>query len=86
MRAARRRGVLGVASYETGPSSRVRSRAPSVRHLLRDGYKRGLHAFKVDKDIMDALVHLMRKRGGGAEGSNHRKASSGDVALRHALN
>ena len=42
--------------------------------------------FKVDKDIMDALVHLMTKRGwGGAKESNHRRASPGDVALGHAL-
>ena len=37
---------------------------------------------KVDKDIMDALVHLLRKWGREAGGSNHRRASPGDVALR----
>ena len=39
--------------------------------------------FKVDKDIMDALVHLRGKR--GAEGSNCRRASPGNVTLGHAL-
>ena len=42
--------------------------------------------FKADKDIMNALVHLRKKRGvGGAGGSNCRRASPGDTALRHAL-
>ena len=45
MRAARRQGVLGVVSCGTGPSSRVRARAPPVQHL-RGGCKRGLHAFQ----------------------------------------
>ena len=38
--------------------------------------------FKADEDIMDALVHLRKKKGtGGAEGSNCPRASPGDVAL-----
>ena len=42
--------------------------------------------FKPDKDIMDALVHLRKKKGGGgAEGSNYRRVSPGDAALVHAL-
>ena len=41
--------------------------------------------FKGDKGIMDALVHLRKKKGaGGAEGNNRRRAS-GDVASGHAL-
>ena len=46
MRAARRQGVLEVVCYGTRSSSRVRARAPSVQHLLRGGYKHGLHAFQ----------------------------------------
>ena len=39
-------GVLEVVHCGTRPSSRVRARAPPVQHLLRGGYKRGLHAFQ----------------------------------------
>ena len=39
--------------------------------------------FKADEGIMDALVHLRKKRGAG--GSNCRKVSPGDAALGHAL-
>ena len=46
MRTARRQGVLGVVRCGTKPSSRVRARALSFQHLLRGGYKRGLHAFQ----------------------------------------
>ena len=45
MRAARRRGVLGVVRCETGSSSRMHGRAPPVQHLVRGGYKCGLRAF-----------------------------------------
>ena len=45
--------------------------------------------FKADKDIMDALVHQRKKKGAGgggrAGGSNCRRTSPGDGALRHAL-
>ena len=42
--------------------------------------------FKADKDIMDALVHLRKKKeAAGAGGSNCRRASPGDAALGHAL-
>ena len=37
--------------------------------------------FKADKGIMDALVHLRKKRGAGAGGSNCRRVSPGDAAL-----
>ena len=40
---------------------------------------------KADKDIMDVLVHLRKKRGRGVGGSNHRRASPGDVALGQTL-
>ena len=39
--------------------------------------------FKADEGIMDALVHLRKKRGAG--GSNCRRVSPGDAALGHAL-
>ena len=42
--------------------------------------------FKADKGIMDALVHLRKKRGaGGAGGSNYRRVCPRDAALGHAL-
>ena len=42
--------------------------------------------FKADKGIMDALVHLRKKRvTGGAGGSNCRRVSSRDAALRYTL-
>ena len=41
--------------------------------------------FKADKGIMDALVHLRKKRGvGGVGGSNRQRVSPGDAALGHA--
>ena len=40
--------------------------------------------FKADRDIMDALVHLRKKRGRGAGESNRRRASPGDIAVGHA--
>ena len=39
--------------------------------------------FKADRGIMDALVHLRKKRGTG--GSNCRRVSPCDVVLGHAL-
>ena len=42
--------------------------------------------FKVDKGIMDALVHLRKKRGaGGRGGSNCRRVNPRDAALGYAL-
>ena len=73
MRAARRQGVLGVVRCGTGPSSRVRSRASLVQHLLRGGYNVTQTRFKADKDIMDALVQLRKKKG-----------APGDANLVHA--
>ena len=42
-------------------------------------------SFKADKGTMDALVHLRKKGGGGAGGSNRQKVRPGDVALGYAL-
>ena len=43
--------------------------------------------FKVDDDIMDALVHLRKKRGVGGRGeaTAGERASSGDASLGNAL-
>ena len=42
--------------------------------------------FKADKGIMDALVHLRKKKvGGGAGENNCRRVSPHDAALGHAL-
>ena len=44
--------------------------------------------FKADKDIMDTLVHLRKKRGrggGGVGGSNCRRVSPRDAAMGYAL-
>ena len=46
MRACGRQGVLEVVCCGTGPSSKVRARTTPVQHLLREGYKLGLHAFQ----------------------------------------
>ena len=53
----------------TGPSSRVRACAPLLFNMffvavISVAYTR----FKVDKDTMDALVHLRKKTGAGGEG------------------
>ena len=39
--------------------------------------------FKADEGIMDALVHLRKKKGAG--GSNCRRVGPSDAALGHAL-
>ena len=42
--------------------------------------------FKVDKDTMDALVHLMKEKGAGRKGgSNFQGTSPGNAALGHVL-
>ena len=71
MRAARRQGVLGVVRRGTGPSPRVRVRAPPVQHLLGGGYKRGLHAFQGGQKHHGRFGASDEERGGrGAGGSN----------------
>ena len=65
MRAARRQGVLGVVRCKTGSSSRVRARAPPVQHLLRGGYKRGLHAFQGGKRHHGRFGEPEEENGGG---------------------
>ena len=86
MRATRRQGVLGVVRCGTKPSSRVRARAPSVQHLLRGGYKRDLRAFQGRQRHHGCFgAPEEGKWGGGAGGSNCRRITPGDAALRHAL-
>ena len=78
MRAARRLGVLEVARCGTRPSSRVRARASLVQHLLRGGYKRGLHAFQGGPTHHNTLGYLGEKRGRGV-------ATTGEPALATPL-
>ena len=68
MRAARRQGVLGVVRRVTRPSPRVRARAPPVQHLLRGGYKRGLHAFQGGRRHHGRFGTHEEVKGGGGRG------------------
>ena len=68
MRPARRQGVLGMVRCKTRPLSRVRARAPPVQHLFRGGINVASARFKADRGIMDALVHLRKKRGARGRG------------------
>ena len=68
MRAARRQSVLEAVCCGTRSSSRVRARAPPVQHLLGGGLNVASTRFKADEGIMDALVHLRKKRGAGGRG------------------
>ena len=61
----------------TRPSSRVSSRAPPVQHLLRGGYKRGLHAFQGGQRQHGRFgTPEEEKRGGGG-----RETTAGESAL-----
>ena len=42
-------------------------------------------SFKVDRDIMDALMHPRKKTGGRGRGENRRRAIPADIAMGHAL-
>ena len=81
MRAARRQGVLEVVCYGTRPSSRVRACAPPVNIFFAAVINVASMRFKADKGIMDALVHLRKKRrvGGWVE------ATAGESALAMPL-
>ena len=81
MRTARRQGVIRVVRCGTWPSSNVCARAPPVQYL-RGGCKNVAYTrLKVDKDIMDALVHLNKKTGGKGRGG----ATTGDPVLETSL-
>ena len=62
---ARRQGVLLVVRCGTRPSSRVSARAPPVQHLLREGYKRGLHAFQGVQRYHGRFGTPEEEKGGG---------------------
>ena len=86
MRTARRQDVLVVVHCGTEPLSRVCARAPPVQHVLRDCYKRGLHAFQGGRRHHGRFVASEEENGGGGTGgSTQRRASPGDVTLEHAL-
>ena len=55
--------------------------APLLFSIFRGGYKRGSTRFKADKGIMDALVHLRKKRGAGGRG----EATAGESVLAMPL-
>ena len=59
----------------------ARARAPPVQHLLRGGYKCGLHAFQGGQRHYRRFgASEEEKGGGGAGGSNCRRASPVDAA------
>ena len=69
MRSAQQRDVLGVVRCRTVQSSRMCTPAPPVQIFFARGINVAYTRFKVDKDIMDALVNLRKKtRAGGAGG------------------
>ena len=68
MRVARRQGVLEVVCCETRPSSRMRARAPLFNIFFAAVINLASTRFKADKGIMDAFVHLRRKREAGGRG------------------
>ena len=84
MRAARRQGVLEVDRCGTRPSSRVRARAPPVQHLLRGGYKRGLHVFQGGQRQHGRFGTPEEENGDGETGGRG-EATAGDAALGCAL-
>ena len=81
MRAAGQQGVLGVVRCGTKPSSRVRAHAPSVQHLLRGGYKRGLHVFQGGERHHGRFGTLEEENGGGGAG----EATAGEPVLATPL-
>ena len=81
MRAVRRQGVPGVVCCGTGHSSRVRARAPPVRHLPRGGYKRGLHAFQNGQRHHERFGASGEENGGGGR----EEATAGEPVLSTSL-
>ena len=59
--------------------------APLLFNIFAEVINVASTRFEAHKDIIDALVHLIKKRGRGGGGSNSRRASPGDDALGHAL-
>ena len=59
---------------------------PPVQHLLRGGYKLGLHAFQGGQRHHGRFgIPEKEKGGGGAGGSNYRRVDPRDAALRYSL-
>ena len=74
MRGARRQGGLGVDRCGTRPSLRVRARALLFNIFFAAVVNVASTRFKADRGVMDALVHLRKKkRAGGRE-----EATSGE--------
>ena len=82
MRAARRQGALEVVCWGTRPSSRVRARTPPVQHLLRGGYKRGLHAFQGEQRHHGRFGTPEEEEGGGR---SRGEATAGESVLATLL-
>ena len=59
------RVCLGWFTVEHDLRQGVRTRAPPVQHILRGGINVVYTRFKVDRDIMNALVYLRKKTGAG---------------------
>ena len=79
-------GVLGVLGCGTRPLSKMPVRNVVVKHRLRGGYKRDLHAFKgEDKHNGRSGAPEEENRGRGAARDNQRRAGLGDVALGYTL-
>ena len=84
-------GVPEVFRCGTGPSSRLRARAPSVQHLLRGCYKRGIHAFQGGQRHYGRSGAPEEENWGGRQGGTntgeykHRRVNPGDVRLGRAL-
>ena len=81
IRAARRQGVLGVVRCETGPSPRVRARAPPVQHIFRGDYKHGLHALQGGQKHHGGFDVPEKEKGGGGAG----EATAGEPFLATPL-
>ena len=60
--------MLGVVRCGTGPSSRVRTRAPPVQHFFCGGYKRDLHAFQGGQRHHGRFGAPEEEKGGGKAG------------------
>ena len=81
MHAARRQGVLEVVCCGTRSSSKVRARAPLFNIFFAAVINVASTRFKADEGIMDALVHLRKKRGAGGRG----EATAGESVLATPL-
>ena len=62
----------------------MRARTPPVHHLLRGGYKLGLHAFQGGQRHHGRLIHLRKKGGAGGRGGRG-EATVGESVLTTPL-